>query len=776
MAFQMARKAYKAKKALKQLEKAKINSWRAAQGLPPLQPCYKMCCDWVREILFETFCPCLIKPKMAETEEEKRKRILMEEKARERKKLSYKLGKCYKKFCFFLIPGTLAHEVFKSFAGFSLGLILTTVMFWYIALELKFSLFYITGFCMVIGFFLTMGLAFVPDLRCLFMLLIPQFFTNQGKGLILGYAFILVMNGPAQNIARNTQLLTASLACGQSLIKNITAEITGEAMAPVKGMVNKIKTIINKVVKVVERGKRAFLAIKELFAEICNSLQKVGAWLGKIFGVCNAKMGAPHDKCMRVFQEAYDNCMRKLKVAKKLCKITTSFRFACKITKHLNRFCNPLERLKNFMVGKIKKGLSKAVQNVYNLFYLNITIQYHFNLTVSQSKDFEEIKRDITNAIKDKIQVFLNLANACESVLALAILLSLFKACSYRKRYLCTDAFDNLYITSRFRDIDDRREKMGKDNLLPLKWREKWTYIGSYSLRMTGGELGKFLIGLIFYLCAVFHLIFYMVADYSIYWMLSLLQGHADVKASDYLPHKLKIDIEGKGMLANMYKEVVGSFEKMGHSVSQVETKTCIPLPYEPDYDVYPIICATLLVVFFLVIFESYGLRLRHIICDFYYPQRAKQRGIYLYNQITLKRNNVLGFMRTQIEQTSDTEEDKVDIRDKLAMQYRCLRVLFKCLGYERKYCSTCCKPGHKNDNERFKECMNSTCLMVYCKECVAESNNICNLCLMPIEPIEGDHSEEIDSSDEEEYKKIRNKKYSSQGSPEKSSNIEMMA
>ena len=47
----------------------------------------------------------------------------------------------------------------------------------------------------------------------------------------------------------------------------------------------------------------------------------------------------------------------------------------------------------------------------------------------------------------------------------------------YRTKFLTRDHFDNYYITSNMRLLDEKREDALKDVLLPLKGKEKRKYI-----------------------------------------------------------------------------------------------------------------------------------------------------------------------------------------------------------------------------------------------------------------------------------------------------------
>lgn len=80
---------------------------------------------------------------------------------------------------------------------------------------------------------------------------------------------------------------------------------------------------------------------------------------------------------------------------------------------------------------------------------------------------------------------------------------------------------------------------------------------------------------------------------------------------------------------------------------------------------------ALFLVSFLLVIFESYGLRLRHVIASCYYPRRSRERAVWLYNHILKCRGGYVKFMRRQMRRKyyDDREVEKISIRGRLIAQ-----------------------------------------------------------------------------------------------------------
>ena len=71
----------------------------------------------------------------------------------------------------------------------------------------------------------------------------------------------------------------------------------------------------------------------------------------------------------------------------------------------------------------------------------------------------------------------------------------------------------------------------------------------------------------------------------------------------------------------------------------------------------------------FLSIFESYGLRIRHVICGVFFPRREIERGVWLYNHILHRRGGFLKFARRKMRRDYSTRhaEEKGSLRGKLA-------------------------------------------------------------------------------------------------------------
>lgn len=81
-----------------------------------------------------------------------------------------------------------------------------------------------------------------------------------------------------------------------------------------------------------------------------------------------------------------------------------------------------------------------------------------------------------------------------------------------------------------------------------------------------------------------------------------------------------------------------------------------------------------ILLCWVLAILEPYGLRLKHVVMSYYYPERARQRAAWLYNNILRSRGGFLKFIRRQLRRkfgkSKDGVIDKISLMDRLRAKW----------------------------------------------------------------------------------------------------------
>ncbi|XP_012940694.2 DC-STAMP domain-containing protein 2 [Aplysia californica] len=339
----------------------------------------------------------------------------------------------------------------------------------------------------------------------------------------------------------------------------------------------------------------------------------------------------------------------------------------------------------------------------------------------------------------------------------LTVLLVVVKALLYRRGYLNKDNYDNCYITRYLMEIDAKRTEMEKETVFPLKTREKFKYIKTFSMKMTEKEAQKMVKGVLLWLFAAFHAGYYLLCDYGLYWILTLVRVHMDVRTKMAVPAHLQMHVQGQGPMADMYKAMVGVLEPVADDDLDIDTSQCLPKPSKPNFPVYQTVVGVLAVCFFLTVFEAYGLRLRHAVAACYYPQRERVRAVWLYNHILVTRGSFLSVARRQLHRKRKNEQDvqKISIRSRIVAQCPMCKPVMKCLGHNVKHCLCCGEEGKANDMNKFIHC--DHCKTPYCNDCFADLGNICTACMNPVDYGDADdESVETDSSEDEQDKAVR--------------------
>lgn len=197
-------------------------------------------------------------------------------------------------------------------------------------LQLKVSLPIATWFSCFLGIFLTIGLSFSPKIRCLVLLVLPQFFSKKGRAAIVAYTFVLALSGPATNTIKNTEVLSTSLTCGQNQLKSAVKGMVEIIRKPFIAIKNAVRHVIKVTEKILQKVKKVLMKLEELIKKICmfrkllytpiktnflfifyfqvKVIKSAFNWLADIVNVCNKKIGTPFERCSRVFEDAVADC------------------------------------------------------------------------------------------------------------------------------------------------------------------------------------------------------------------------------------------------------------------------------------------------------------------------------------------------------------------------------------------------------------------------------------------------------------------------------------
>ncbi|XP_030320805.1 DC-STAMP domain-containing protein 2 [Calypte anna] len=652
-------------------------------------------------------------------------------------------------------------KLLRSAAGFILGLILASLYGVLVLLAQGHNIKYCLVTTIGLGAALGLGMAFSIGVRVTVLLSLPHVFTKEGKALMLLLALGIAVQGPCTNILYNFSQSAQSLSCGAELALNQTAERMHRAQEPLLNMLNKIKEISQKAKVVGDHVRKFFRSIMDSVGHVAQALQNVWMWLQNVGFECNAELGKPYQRCQRLFTEAYDKCMEAIPILFFLCYIIPGFQNLCGLANVGYMFCIIPHYIQEYLRRRTvdpgdpspssrgcpfvtPTALTDKLDDVRREFEFNITAVHHFDVNLNASKSLGEVALDIMEGVRLSLEPVYNILALFTHFSFFAIVYIYLRALQYRHQYLRDDTFDNVYITQRFLELDLRCAEQGRPTVLPLSSWESGRYIlpaGMWLSRQEQRRYGLQLVGVLRHMLLGLCII---LADYSLFWLLDLVQHHLQGEIVARAPEVLGISINGTGYTSEIFRDVVSAFDALQRGNISVISQRCRLQPVEPDYGTYLNMGLLYGTCIFIAVFGTHAARLRRVVCAVYYPSREQERTIFLHRAILARRAGLARALRKAVtENTGDTEQNEF-------LQYLTARLpvfawLVRFLGIQQKRCLAC----GMQDQADLTACITPGCKGLYCSECHETLNDICAICMGPLS-YEELKDEEMDSSDEE--------------------------
>ncbi|KAJ6656897.1 hypothetical protein lerEdw1_002898 [Lerista edwardsae] len=650
---------------------------------------------------------------------------------------------------------TFGRTVTRSLGGFALGMTLASIYGAMVVLGQGYNIWYCLLSTITLALALGFGMAFSFKVRVTVLLMLPQIFSKEGKTMLLFLAFGLAMEGPFTNIIRNFTRSADTVSCGAELALNQTAEMIERARQPLRNALQKIKDIAQKAKVVGDRVRKLFRSVMDAVRHIARCLRNVWYWLLHLGDICNEEMGSPYRKCSRVFDDAKDRCERAIPLLYFLCNIVLLFKYLCGLANVLLVFCIIPHYIVPFLRRKIAQPIVAVLNRIRKEFEFNITTINKYEVTVNASKSLSQVAFDIMEDVSNRLQPAKEAIGLFGYMSTLVILYLYIRALLYRKQYLRTDSFDNVYITQAFLEMDAQRRKLKRPTVLPLSAAESTRYIRPTSLVLPRKEQLRYALAIISIGRQIILVTLLILADYSVFWLFDLVRYHLHGEIVARAPVKMSISVNGTGYASEMYRDMVSAFNVLQTGNVSVLSQKCRLRPSEPDYNGYLVIGIMYGTCFFIAVFGTYIQRLRRVVCAWYYPSRervrdTRERVSYLYNTILTRRTGLAAAVLKAVRQRS-ADGSRTNILLIFAAKLRLCAWLVKKLGIHESYCMGCGQIRKGDASEEFVTCITPNCRGIYCADCYKLLNNTCSICMGPL-TYQGDMDEEMDSSDEEAF------------------------
>ncbi|XP_073840484.1 DC-STAMP domain-containing protein 2 isoform X2 [Musca autumnalis] len=492
-------------------------------------------------------------------------------------------------------------------------------------------------FALVILGFIIIFLSYSKDVRCIASLSIPILCSSKGRSLIIAVAFFIAATGPTLNLFRNIDVMVSSLSCGQMQLKHALGDMLDTLKKPLVAIKDAIHNAVNDLRNVLAKVQKVLLTIQALIVVILATMKNAFAWLKNIVRMCNKEFGTPYERCMKIAHDAIADCQMKLGALKALCQVTQLFAMLCYATKVVDVICVLVVFVNESIIATVMEKLQMFTADVKKLFDVSITFDHDFYFKTTTSRELDDIKKDIMQDIHARMRTFVLIFGWLDMISLVMLAVIVFKAIYFRLKYLHNPGYQNCYISKEFVEIDDNRRNMNMETALPLTFMEKMKYPWLTDCRLTRQEWLALSRSGVFLAISSIQLFCICFADYSLFWMLALISYYGHKEKGFTIPPYITVEIDGGGFAGEIFAGIVHAFEPISQNYT-VDPHTCLPLPRKPNYGQYYLIGTLILVAWIFLFFQPYGLRLRHIVMRLYYPEFARQRAIWLYNRILLKR------------------------------------------------------------------------------------------------------------------------------------------
>ncbi|XP_076215819.1 DC-STAMP domain-containing protein 2 [Aptenodytes patagonicus] len=635
-------------------------------------------------------------------------------------------------------------ELARSAGGFALGMALASLYGALVLLAQGHNVWYCLVTTTSLGAGLGLGMAFSVKVRVTVLLSLPHIFTREGKMLMLLLALSMAVQGPCTNILHNFSQAAESLSCGAELALNQTAERLQRTQEPLLNVLAKIKDIAQKAKVVGDRVRKFFRSIMDSVSHVARALRNVWLWLANVGKVCNQELGTPYHRCLRLFDEAKDNCERAVPFLFFLCYVIVTFKPFCGLANVALLFCVIPRYIQSFLKSKIAAPLRDALDRVRREFEFNISAVHRFDVRLNASKSLGEVALDIMEGVLLRLEPTRQVLGLFTHISFCAILYMYLQALRYRYRYLRDDTFDNIYITRRFVELDLWRAEQGRPTVLPLTAWERGRYIppgGLWLSRQEWRRYGLQLVGVLRHMLLGLSII---LADYSLFWLLDLVRHQLRGEIVARAPAVLGVSINGTGYTSEIFRDLVSAFDALQRGNISVLSQRCLLQPVEPNYSTYLSMGLLYGICLFIAVFGSHVARLRRVVCAAYYPCREQERTSFLHGTILARRAGLARALRqAAMQRTADAGQGNLLLF--LTSRLPAFARLARLLGIQQKRCLAC----GMAEQPDFIACITPGCKGLYCSECYQTLSNVCSVCMSPLS-YRDTRDEEMDSSDEE--------------------------
>ncbi|XP_037018412.2 E3 ubiquitin-protein ligase DCST1 isoform X2 [Artibeus jamaicensis] len=604
-----------------------------------------------------------------------------------------------------------------------------------------------TGGLLAIGFG-AVGWGTSPHIRCASLLLIPKMLGKEGRFFVLGYALAAIYEGPVANLRHNLNEVVASLGCTVELQINNTRAAWRVSTAPLRAV---FKDLLGSKETLRTQAQNLSNVFEDLDAQVksntgytpedATGLEETARGAGthramasrqhlstqKMYELktklrCSSIVNRAILSCRRWFDKRHEQCLRRIRIPllNHLLCLPMKFKFFCGVAKVMEVWCRgriPVEG--NF--GQTYDSVNQSVRGLYGEFSATIDLKEEKQAgLLGLSPGWEHVSTEVRDYVRVQEAKLERALGMLHMLLSFTFLLILHASFSYMDRYNGDIRFDNIYISTYFCQIDDRRKKLGKQTLLPLRKAEKKTVIFPYDPSIQASEMRNVVRELMETVPVLLLLLVLCGLDWALYSTFDTIRHHSFLQYSFHSSHRLEVNVGGDSMLARLLRKTIGALNTSSETTMESNNMPCLPQPVRLSARAYLKAGLPVGLLVCLCLLQAFGYRLRRVIAAFYFPKREKKRVLFLYNELLRKRAAFTKLRRAAIVRRARQQRAP---RRHLAdiLHHRCPLLR----PWLRRRCVVCQAP----ETPESYMCLTPDCEAVYCRSCWDDMRQRCPVC-----------------------------------------------
>ena len=480
----------------------------------------------------------------------------------------------------------------------------------------------------VVGSGLALTSVFSTRVRCNMVLILPSLLTKRGRSFMFSFALALVIEGPLSTLEHNVhfQEVVRSFTCMYREMKSM-AQMFVEKFVKIMDQLNNILVMVND-------ASKAYLAQLERDIENATAESRANIEATK----------RDVEKKMKEMKEAAEGIADVLNapggILSSACDGVTAAggaiggAIADEVGSWFSRrrkrsSCGPpnLVDVPDVDISAFDGIPLDALKNIVQDLNPNLDlVNMDFDMLAAKidSSSIRIIRETLQGLFMHAFESSKTIARWASKIFYISIILIIYDTYAYVCSFYKDDAFDNMTINHSFKEIC---EKEKKPKVTPMRcWELKEKYHLAVSMILSKKEAISLVKESVPSLCAAIVISGILLTDYLFAVTLEAFKEHASFGLT--FPGMEQGISFGSTLQEAAGKGLSNTIKIDGFDLS---TDKCLPSPQRTESSsIWPIF-AIIITALLSCVIEAYFSRLRPIICNAYYPERAQERAVFLH-------------------------------------------------------------------------------------------------------------------------------------------------